>query len=217
MMSISGIQSNINFSYEDVIKFLEGINSNIKDDIMVKIFIQNVDKTQSISIDEILKIVHSSQTITDTFEKLQLSIIEHFIGFKEFLTIKKRINYYNSEVISELPKEGCFEMFGRLLTKKPPAYYTEYRTIYSNHQTIMANFIFGMRRDYGYCKMIDRQSSSKMYLMPQSLSCKRQMSHKSNITPQTSVFRSATVSYNLVRPMISPKIYPLPSDESPYS
>lgn len=219
-MSISGIQSNINFTYDEVVKFLEGIGPDVKEDIMVKLFIQRLEKNESVQMDELLKIIHSSQTITFTFEKLLLSIVEHFIGFNEYNIIKKRIKYYNNldtKVITQLPTESCVERVERLFTKAPPTYYTEYRSIYSNQKSILANYIYEVRRGFGYCKRVDRESSSKMFLLPQSQSSCKRLSHKSaTVTPQTSTFRSVTASSTIVKPVFSQKIYPLPSDESPF-
>lgn len=167
-MSIHGFQSNVSITYHQCLNFFHSLNPHFEEDKLVCEWLDQHYKNKFIKIDDIMVIISYSHCLTFFMEALKESLINQFVGKHEYLKILFRIRYFNEmfnrKEYKDPPKEGFSSKLNRLIfSKKPPPYYSDYRSYHINYKGILASLVFEMRQEFGYSKRLGTSSVPQLF------------------------------------------------------
>lgn len=163
LLSVCGIHSNRNLTYDQAITFCKCINENAFLDAKLFKWLADRQKT-GISVKDISRVVFEHEILITPFNNLQDALIVNFIGKSSFQKIVQRINYYDTILnitpenplnLMTTPKEACCsKMLREIIMREPPPYYTDYKIGHTDSKTSLEIVMSQLRTRYGYSRRL---------------------------------------------------------------
>lgn len=126
------------------------------------------EQDDGIKINDVVDLVSKSHCLTIYLKDLKEKLIQQFVSLKGYIIIQRRMTYYNNlfdeGVFKEPPKENIFSKLKRIvITKKPPPYYSNYRSNNTDYIQIYGDLISSLRKDFGYCKRPETYANPMLF------------------------------------------------------
>lgn len=176
-----------------VISVLKCLNVYESNSSVVMAWLDKVERCDMnyIHMEHFMNFLKREDILETPFYYIRCSIIQHIIGFKEYNTIRKRMNYYTSDNKSK-SKEGCTDKIVRkIITHKPNPYYYNYRP--SNRTFIDYNStLVEVRKRFGYSSRPTKESQTQLKSAPSLRSLKNKSNSSTTLVISSSNnYRSA--------------------------
>lgn len=168
LLSVHGYQSNISITQHQALDFFTSLNPEAKKDAFVEDWMDLHEEDESIKINDVVELVSKSHCLTIFLKDLKEKIIQQFISLNGYIRIQRRITYYNhlfdEGIFKQPPKESFSSKLKRLIiTRKPPPYYTNYRSENTDYIKICGDLISCLRKDFGYCKRPETYANPMLF------------------------------------------------------
>lgn len=119
-----------------------------------------ISEYRQVAISSLIELISSSSILSKPFIDLQVSLIDNFVGLKNFTNIITRVHFYNHDYskegvnIASRHYESCCNKIIRTILCRPPPYYTDYPAVTADKNCNFENVIALIRARYGYSRRL---------------------------------------------------------------